>query len=131
MAKLKVFDTYPSKPGARNDITDLLTGEDLRHPARQVSAYVLAESRAQAVEYLSGAGVHVDRVADVRIGLGNDLDALREAGLLDTPGDVVVANSSRADAVVLCRMEPGHDPEIAGEFVYDHAVRERVFRRSA
>lgn len=130
MAKLKVFDTYPSRPGARNDITDLLTGGDVRHPARQVSAYVLAESRAQAVEYLSGAGVRVSTLRDVRVGHGNDLDKLREAGLLDTPGDVVVANSTRADTIVLCRMAPGHDPELVGEFAYDHATRERVFRKA-
>jgi hypothetical protein len=64
----------------KRDDNEFIGGtESNRH--RQGDIFVAAKNKAAAIEIMTGLGYTI-RPADVRVGMGNDMDALLEAGVI-------------------------------------------------
>lgn len=64
----------------KRDDNEFIGGTESNHH-KQGDIFVAAKNKAAAIEIMTGLGYSI-RPADVRIGMGNDMDALLEAGVI-------------------------------------------------
>jgi hypothetical protein len=119
-AKVKIYDTHESRPGAASHIVALLGG--LNH--NQVVAYTMSTSKVAAAARITEAGVTV-RPAGVRLHDAGTVRVFIAAGLFG-PDTVIVTPLVRDDLVVA--VDADNNAIVAGKFDYEPAVRDRVFR---
>lgn len=86
MAKLKVIEWERAFLHAAG-LNDVL---NIKPHIRQVDVYVAAPTKKAAAERLAELG-HSVRMADLRVAMGNTVEAIVDLGLLETEGTVLVA----------------------------------------
>lgn len=99
--------------------------ESNRHS--QGDIFVAAKNKAAAVELLSELGYSI-RAADVRLGMGNDMDALVEAGVI-TEGSLIIVSGNRPLLTAKITKDANGDRTVAtvGEVGTDFATYKTIF----
>lgn len=124
--KLKIYDTQPACPMATGAELKALLFPNGRAAHMQVKAFVAASAKASALAAFQAAGVSVWAPKHIRVGMGNDLNLLRLAGLPDVAGDVLI---EELHGTIVVRYRAG-EFTVAGEFEYDRKIHDKVFRRA-
>ncbi|MEU0078487.1 hypothetical protein ABZY58_11375 [Micromonospora tulbaghiae] len=116
MARMKVF-SLGVHGFIGNDVRDALGAPS---HIRQARVLAVAPTKAAAVHVYAEHGFRGVRPSDseFRVAMGNDVDALAEAGLLNEPG-VWVLPSAIGGGDTVVRMQPGGAPQRAGRLDRD------------
>lgn len=100
MPKVKVYDNYPTNGLAFGKTLQVMHAVGEPSHIVQFTVYISAASKNEAIEIAKSVGDRYTRPSSFRIGRGNALFAMTEAGLFDEPGRVIALGSGGQPRVV-------------------------------
>lgn len=96
----KVYDNYPTNCLALGKTLQVMRAIGEPSHIVQYTVCISAFTKGEAVEIAKSVGDHSARPASFRLGRGNALFAMIEAGLFDEPGRVIALGSGGHPRVV-------------------------------